>query len=342
MEQEYTANPSRVSLPSEIILLIVESLAPARTNITLPPSHEITKTLVALTRVCRAAAAAASKLLWQFCSHIDSLKRLVDFRTALDYLPQDDTRRPTSLFLAVYEDDSDVPDVAWTPHNLPVPSPQFDDIQFATAVQGLLLRVAPTLRRLVIHMPRLAQDHDRTFELLRVGYEALVNLEEFVSIGDRFSFAGFPRSAPDRDVWVTCWPKLRRLALDISLNKNVFKGLTRLPKLETVVFSFMEYPVPQAAKFRDVLLRALNTYPVVPGIEERKLLNVGLFGGGCELSYAGTEEPNRRTRIWNIDAAVFADPNRPYESDNVRILRGLERKISNGTLWEVSRWGLDD
>ncbi|KAF7551988.1 hypothetical protein G7Z17_g4617 [Cylindrodendrum hubeiense] len=342
MEQPYAIVPSRVSLPPEVILLVIESLAPERTNITLPSSHETTKTLLALTRVCQVAAEAASKLLWQFCTHINSLKRLTDFRKALYCLPPGDPRRPTSLFLALYESDPGPPDTAPPSHsNLPVPYPDFDDIRCATAIQGLLLHTAPTLRRLVIHMPRLAQDRDRTFELLLVGYKALVNLEEFVSIGSRFSITGFPRSGAEGDVWATCWPKLRRLTIDISINKNIFKSLARLSDLEMVTFSFLESPTPTASRFRKLLDTEFNAQSMIAGVKERRLRAVGLVGAGCESRSNRSDDTDPGTHVSSIDVVVY-DFERRYQNGDVNILRWLERKASNGTLWDVSSFGFED
>ncbi|KAF5661646.1 hypothetical protein FCIRC_11766 [Fusarium circinatum] len=82
MEAERTIAAGSARLPTEIILLIVESMVPQNdaARPILPASHPITKTLVSLTRVCKAVHPTASKLIWQNCIYIDRKSKLRRFR----------------------------------------------------------------------------------------------------------------------------------------------------------------------------------------------------------------------------------------------------------------------
>ncbi|KAF7534469.1 hypothetical protein G7Z17_g13357 [Cylindrodendrum hubeiense] len=240
---------SQPRLPQELLFLIIESLAPSSPDTILPLYHENAKCLLALTRVCRSVSQLASKLLWKSCPHITSLNQARAYGAALKCLSPDDPRRPTSLFLGLYQGTESVPTENWPwLRHLGEPAPHAGYLTGSDAldlessgstigglVQDILLSVGPTLQRLIINMPlgavSSAHDGDALIPLLRPAFEALVHLEEFTSVGDSFRFR---TDADHSEVWAM-WPKLRRLSLD-SPTMN-FNQMTSLPHLQTVVIS---------------------------------------------------------------------------------------------------------
>ncbi|KAF4435162.1 F-box-like domain-containing, partial [Fusarium albosuccineum] len=105
-----------ITLPVDIILLIIESLVPKNTQPILPASNPVTKTLVAFTRVCKATYPVASRLLWNFCLYIDSPDRATQFLRFLSSAPALPRARPwqaydsASLFLAPYKEEDEEDD----------------------------------------------------------------------------------------------------------------------------------------------------------------------------------------------------------------------------------------
>ncbi|KAK5994357.1 hypothetical protein PT974_04831 [Cladobotryum mycophilum] len=213
--------------------------APSDPDVILPASHEITKTLLAWTRVCRATAPLASKFLRQHCTHIDSYKKLQSLVRCLgrsahrvDQYGQPNVNTPTQMYLSPFlDDDYDT-----------IPAP-LNDLPTAKSVHDLFFLVAPTLRRLIVNMPLRSlypdDDYDGIRPLLRKGFEALVNIEEFVSLQDGLFLRLGPRSRNEPEVWATCWPKLRRLSLynvDIDPDRPLFSSMANVPHLESVIF----------------------------------------------------------------------------------------------------------
>lgn len=120
-----------------------------------------------------------------------------------------------------------------------------NNLTIAMTTRRILLSVAPTLRRLVVDMPlrSLYPEDDRkgVRPVLRQGFEALVNLEEVVSIRDEL-FLTIVDEAPYNDppIWDARWPKLRRLALynpSLDFDDELWHALARLPDLEMVVYT---------------------------------------------------------------------------------------------------------
>jgi hypothetical protein len=81
-------------------------------------------------------------------------------------------------------------------------------------------------------------DHNGVRKVLRHGFELLVKLEEFVSVRDEL-FLDTEIDTPQPEVWSTCWPELRRLALyNASLfPDDTWSDLAQLPHLEQAVFT---------------------------------------------------------------------------------------------------------
>ncbi|KAL6400851.1 hypothetical protein AUP68_16569 [Ilyonectria robusta] len=361
MESPRANDAPQPRLPQELLFLIIESLAPSNPDAILPSSHENTKCLLALTRVCRSVSQLASKLLWRSCPHITSLNQAQAFAAALECLSPDDPRRPTSLFLGLCRGDEAAPTANWpwprhfnepAPHPGHVSSSDMLDLGFSGSiignlVQGILLSLAPTLRRLIVNMPLAAvssaHDGDSLMRLLRPGFEALVNLEEFTSVGDSFSFrSGSP------EVWATCWPKLRRLSLGSPVMN--FKLMASHPNLETVVISrHSSFHLLMTGNVKSYLARALNTQRSnsTPDSQAKvpfTLVFVDAFGSSwTDL------RPNNVARVLLMDVGNrFADTFSHFnelDRDRKKVLiprRWIQQHALRGTLWETASAGYDE
>ncbi|KAH6996045.1 hypothetical protein BKA56DRAFT_144794 [Ilyonectria sp. MPI-CAGE-AT-0026] len=255
--------------PTEILLMVVESLVPRNSDEIYPPYHPVTKSLVAFTRVCRATNPPASKLLWQFCLYINSKTRAASFAASLKSTPLEkifSTHLPARLFLRPFRSESErgrarplpvdaiEPDQETSPRSSSTSSASLpthtylsvsplEDVPTAIIVRDILFTLAPILRSLVIDMPLRTlypyYDKGGVRPILRDAFEALVNLEDFVSIRDEL-FLAIDDEQDEPEVWAECWPKLRRLALynpNMDMGGDIWVDMARLPHLELGIFA---------------------------------------------------------------------------------------------------------
>ncbi|RGP80533.1 hypothetical protein FLONG3_1367 [Fusarium longipes] len=249
---------NKPKLPVEIILLIIENLIPGSRPI-LPAWHVITQTLLNLTLVSKSIYPIASRLLWQNCLRIESKESL---RSFLEFISQKNiTGRmpceaygPTRLFLAPFRTphrrgsmsdsvNGEAPGEAIElPRYSPVSPvcPELQDHDTAVAVKRVLVRLAPVLKGIIVDMPlrSLYPEDDSTGirKYLREGFEALVNVEELVSINDELYLAT-KEEYSEPEVW-TLWPKLQRLALyNVLVRPKLWKNMFQCPQLEMAVLS---------------------------------------------------------------------------------------------------------
>jgi hypothetical protein len=120
-----------------------------------------------------------------------------------------------------------------------------EDLSTAMRLLYVFQKVAPSLTALIANIPLRTlwpeQDVWRVRPLLRRAFQALVNLEEFVSVRDELFLRTKPRRSLIREpsVWATCWPRLRRLSLyNVDCGGpecRFWPKLNRLPFLEMVV-----------------------------------------------------------------------------------------------------------
>ncbi|KPM40936.1 hypothetical protein AK830_g5591 [Neonectria ditissima] len=216
---------SRRALPLELLCHVMESVLPPNPSVLLPASHVSTKTLLALTLVCRDTYRMANKLLRQRCVLIDTKSRLADYLVCMQRFVPTMPAPPslsaiTSLYLEPF-------------------GRLLNDLLAAMWMRELLCQVSDTLRRLVVLIPfQNAQPLHNWQELrrtLREGFERLHKLEEFVAIGD------YPvLSVPDAptDVW-RLWPELKRLTLFNAPTDNhwLWWDIATLPKLQHVILA---------------------------------------------------------------------------------------------------------
>ncbi|PHH86723.1 hypothetical protein CDD83_9833 [Cordyceps sp. RAO-2017] len=256
-------------LPLEILLHIMQCLLPRDADEILPATSDVTKTLLGLSRTCRALHPTASAMLRRHCMCIDSKAKARRLARLLEDGADGSGGRPgfpgrlqvSQMFLAPFpspgaaevgedgsgwarqDDDFDEMVDEDKEDDESTRSP-LDDPPTAEAVRVMLKAFAPSLRRLVIDMPlrQLYPDEDRrgVRRTLRDGFEALAGLEELTSIRDELFLAVHPdRSRGERPVWATCWPRLRRLALynqDLS-GADIWHHMCRHPSLEMAVFA---------------------------------------------------------------------------------------------------------
>ncbi|KAM0421489.1 hypothetical protein ACHAPT_010662 [Fusarium lateritium] len=302
--QQTVDRPSYLPLPIDILVMIIEALAPEDPRPILPASDPITKTLLALTRVSKATYPTASKLLWQNCLYIDSKQRAQDFLRFLSnelYYPHvvpSKARGAARLYLSPFpqevdpqdsdgDSEPDVPNVSIEEAELQATEPQepslhepnlsisinspeedanwedipdsetssgdfsidsedppspLDDLPTAQTTHGILVALAPVLKTLIIDMPLRSlyppQDRQSIRPILRRGFEAVVNLEEFVSVRDELFLATRrKRPSPEPPVWAAHWPKLRRLSLyNQDVEEKIWRAMAQLRDLEVAVF----------------------------------------------------------------------------------------------------------
>ncbi|KAJ4394640.1 hypothetical protein N0V93_003859 [Gnomoniopsis smithogilvyi] len=237
-------------LPLELIYHIIDSVLPGDPRTVLRPSGSTTKTLLSLTRVCRAIYPLASNHLRKHCIYIDNDQRLRDLIRCVESacggvssssndrhsdltttsvplsLPLGVALCPiTSLYLAPFRDTID---------NLPI----------AIWIRELFCLVQPTLRRLVIDIPLRslypADDHLDVRKTLREAFSMLTNLEEFVSVRDELYLDLLEpewRTERETAVW-SLWPRLKRLALyQVAADEMFWASVRAMRDLDTVILT---------------------------------------------------------------------------------------------------------
>ncbi|KAJ6444056.1 ubx [Purpureocillium lavendulum] len=250
-------------LPVELVLHIVDSVAPSNPDTIVPPSDDVTKTLLSLSRVCRATYPAASKRLRQHCVYIESNDRARRFARYLGGPLFDHSgsmarvhhlAQITQMFLAPFSDEPrersrstirrDFGEEASSDHSWELTAPSPLDLPTALAVRDIFRALAPYLRRLVIDMPLRSlypdQDRYRVRPVLRSAFQALVNLEEFTSVQDELFLNAYSLGHGEPLVWLHCWKKLRRLCIynpDIGSQQPVWDGMVLHPTLEVAIFA---------------------------------------------------------------------------------------------------------
>ncbi|KAL1876438.1 hypothetical protein VTK73DRAFT_9304 [Phialemonium thermophilum] len=219
-------------LPVELIYHIIGYVLPVNRDEILPPSHTATKTLLALSTVCRATFPVATAHLWRHCLYIDSRPRL---RLLLEGLRSRQARAdvakpsPHSLYLGPF-------------------TGEYLDLPTAQHVRDLFYEVRASLRRLVIDMPLRSlypeDDTEGLRQTLREGFVTLTALEEFVTVRDELFLETVPASHRLADqeeepaVW-RLWAQLRRLALYNAnvVHDSLLVHAAALPRLETIVLT---------------------------------------------------------------------------------------------------------
>ncbi|CAH0000059.1 unnamed protein product [Clonostachys byssicola] len=201
----------------------------------------------------------------------------------------------------------------------PCPHPQINDLPVATAVQDIFIAVAPTLRRLIVNIPLRSlypeEDQLGVKAVLRRGFEALVNLEEFASLQDEL-YVGTetgPQAIEQEEVWATRWPKLRRLYLYNPLIEEEFwYDVLRSPNLEVVIVGRPDGNSSEPADVKRRWISALEGNPFTgdvynDAIRPLTYINVDIAGHQPSLldfrSAWNTLDPEECMRVRAVDAS---------------------------------------
>lgn len=236
------------NLPLELIFHIIDSLLPGDPRTVLRPSGSVTKTLLSLTRVCRAIYPVASNHLRQHCLYIDNDRRLRDLIWCVESastLSQNGNKHKSNLSAPVPP--SLPPGIALCPITSLYLAPfgnSLDNLPTAIWIRELFCLIHPTLERLVIDIPLRslypADDHLNVRKTLREAFCLLTNLEEFVSVRDElFLDLLEPEWRTEREmaVW-RLWPRLKRLALyNVAADETFWASVGEMHDLETVVLT---------------------------------------------------------------------------------------------------------
>lgn len=233
-------------LPLELIFCVIASLLGDPRAI-LRPSHPTTKTLLSLTRVCRATYPVAANYLRQHCVYIDNDRRLRELihcvestrgwtqgslthstETIRTYAPATPLRPFNTLYLAPF-------------------SRFLDDQPTAIWIRELFCLIGLQIKRLVVDIPLRslspADDHLDVRRTLREGFAELSHIEEFVSVRDELYLDVLEPTwrrvgQPAKSMAWTAWPYLRRLALyNVFAGTSFWADVRRLSRLETVVLT---------------------------------------------------------------------------------------------------------
>ncbi|KAF1809913.1 hypothetical protein P152DRAFT_143240 [Eremomyces bilateralis CBS 781.70] len=322
MDSNDIAEPGKMRLPPEILMQIIESIAPSSHSVILPATHPTTKAWLAWSLVCHATSSVAVNLLRKHCVYLDSQKRLGDFVKAIlpgSHLPS-------------------VPAPAhWPLHPfLPLPghwnvtaiylAPEGTSMSAIIGrwIRYLCYSVYGTLRRLVVNLPSpIAFPLENSIghhPVIWEGFDQLSQLEEFVSLRDDLYF-------PDRNwsrwlrypTW-TYWPKLKRLALyNLDANFKFWQEMAGLEMLEQLVLartssmvqriSFTSYTGLTTRPLKVVLANVESEQPQgllealePPWVEQATPLDVMVYD--IPTSFYGDEEPGELCQSWATSHAV--------------------------------------
>lgn len=371
-------NDSQLRLPWDVILLVIELLTQPHKDAILSSSHTVTKTLLALTRVCRTTYPTASRLLWRHCVYLDSSQKSEEFLASLStpsllerpWLASE----PASVFLSPFADEahddasetsgsSSQSEVSSSHHETTSDSSSsssfwrrspFNDLPTACLVQKILLCLSPILRKLVIDMPLrslYAEYDDQGVRLvLRLGFEALTNLEEFVSVRDELYLdLDEGPSSQEPLVWATKWPNLRRLGLynlDLDSDRSVWDAMACLSHLDTVVFT---RPDAHGVDMKQRWADAIRTGPVEVGqVIQRRLKCIFVDYDGKDPILSADEDswraldPENLLQIVKIAVALLVENAGADESGVIvdcpveACQLWIKKHALDGTLWDPS------
>lgn len=246
-------------LPAELMFLIFESLTGPNPRAIFPASHEVTRTLLSLTRVCKALYPFAVELLRRHCVYIDSRDRASAFLLYMSsppaFLDGHVIKGIENLFIEPFpweydDDDPEADGLARNGSGELRPSTEADliscliglnNLTIATITRDILLGVAPTLKRIIVDIQfrslPIEEDTKGVLPMLKEGFEALAHLEECISISDEM-YLDFKPYGAEKPIWDAHWPRLRRLAIyhpwEFS-TVDAWCSIARLPDIETVV-----------------------------------------------------------------------------------------------------------
>ncbi|KAH7087296.1 hypothetical protein FB567DRAFT_621059 [Paraphoma chrysanthemicola] len=294
-------------LPIELILNVVTCSLPAPGTL-LDAAHPTTKLLLTFTLVCRETRRVARRGLREHCAYLDSERRLSSFLRAIPSQP--DLRGIVSLTLAPFD------------HSI-------DNLPLCSWVRELFCFTCESLTKLVIDMPLRTcypeNDHLAVRPVLRVGFERLVNLVEFVSTRDELYLD--VTEFEDACVWEK-WPRLERLALyNVSANEKFWQRVARHPSLETLILSNPDsfFEVDPKVEYFKHTSRSISIMICQP-LGYR--VGVPDYGEGSNWT---SLDPNHRMAIFRRDLLGFDDGESYLDLDGFR--QCIRVAVEDGSLW---------
>ena len=307
-------------LPPELVIQVIEAVAPANQDALLLPSHSSTKTLLAFTRVSRATCGPATRLLGHHCAYVDSSGRLASLLLCVAHSSSSPLSVTSKLFLGT------ITSLYLSPFGQCL-----DDQPTAAWTRELLCTVAPTLRRLVVQMPFASldplDDHLSVRRSLWEGFEKLVHLHEFVCLGEYPSLT----DSAGRDIW-RAFPRLRRLALFHGRldSQELWEGLASLDELENVVLAR-----PRSVGWANVKGEYFHQLASeVPGFATHgRLLFVEAAYELCSISTEGWEDLDPRN-VMMIESYEVPLPFYGDETPEELVTQWVKGRAVGGTLWQ--------
>lgn len=332
------------AFPTELLACIIQCLRPIGFPVAIPADHEVTRALLALTRVSSTFRSLTIPYLYTYCLYIDSPRRLqsllrsfpgqkeilrnqehisrqIDRRTTPGCLLNHPPRALQSLYLAPFTEDT------------------IDELPVVTMLSSLFELFSHFLERLVIDMPLRSffpvEDRQQIRPTLREAFLKLTTLEEFTSARDEL----FLDICFDEDdefvvqplVW-SFWPQLKHLALyNVDMENQTFiDSLNRLGKLEVLVLT-------RADGDEDTYTTSLLT---IKGLRRLSVVNIATFHpqqppitGPARKPTVSDEGESQVAELVRISVPILQDD----AEQEVEICQAWTRDHAiDGTLWDYA------
>ncbi|KAL4946709.1 hypothetical protein BDV06DRAFT_218172 [Aspergillus oleicola] len=343
---------SQPALPAELILYTIECLIPPDPPIIFPRDHEVTRTLLNLTLVCKLVSRRARQLLIKYCLQIDSGDRLDQLlQSGVFCSTRNNLPSSINLFLAPFPVE-----------NLNIPP----TVQQVETLSTLLCH---SLTRLIIDMPLryLYPEEDIHYlrPILRAAFSRMTALEEFTSVRDELYLATDP--VPELDeaaleageipelqpmVW-SFWPNLSRLALyNVAVDHGQFLG--GLQKCQRLTHLVLVRPDGLAEEVDPEKMGMDKDF--LPALQRLVIVNTGLGflhtspfdEASWEASFVGRLDALRKSRGGDGDGdgahsessvASYLSLRMPFGRDDEDIeicQEWLAKQATSGLLWGLS------
>lgn len=335
------------ALPNELLSCIIHCLRPSGSPLAIPTTHEVTKTLLSLTRVSLTIRSLAVPCLYTYCLYIDSPRRLqlllrtlsreIDTLQGKGYAAEGcPSRNAIGSSLLVHRSG-----VLRSLYLAPFIENTIDELLVVTMIGSLFELLSPFLTRLVIDMPlRSLYPEDDTQEIrpiLRDAFRKLTFLEEFTSARDELFLATckvegdeFVREPP---VW-SSWPQLKHLVLynvDIDC-EDFIDGVLTLQNLEVIVLTRADGQEQDATLSKLQRMKALKRILMVNARDSYLDYYVSTFEP-CWWTQ-GTKSDDKVAEIFQIEVPIPDGDHSSYESDEIEACQVWTRdKAISGELW---------
>lgn len=332
------------SFPTELLACIIQCLRPIGFPVAIPAEHEVTRALLALTRVSSTFRSLAIPYLYTYCLYIDSPRRLqsllrsfpgqkeilrnqehisrqIDRRTTPGCLLNHPPRALQSLYLAPFTEDT------------------IDELPVVIMLSSLFELFSHFLVRLVIDMPLRSffpvEDRQQIRPTLREAFLKLTTLEEFTSARDELfldiCFNEGDEFVVQPLVW-SFWPQLKHLALyNVDMENQTFiDSLKKLGKLDVLVLT-------RADGDEDTYITSLLA---IKGLRRLSIVNIATFhpqqppiSGPGRKPTVSDEGESQVAELIRINVPILQDD----AEQEVEICQAWTRDHAiDGTLWDCT------